>query len=64
MGRSKALYQPLLGLFEMMTLIDGDDFYYGIGSRTGLAITPAAAEHAGEEFHQRRPGLDHICFRA
>ncbi len=64
MERSKQFYKPLLALFEMMALIDSDDFYYCIGSRTGLAITPTDAAHASEEFHQRRVGLHHICFRA
>jgi len=64
MERSKRFYKPLLELFEMMTLLDGDDYYYGIGSRTGLAIAPADAAHAAEAFHQRRAGLHHICFRA
>lgn len=64
LARSKRFYQPLLELFEMMPLIDTDDYYYCIGSRTGLAITPVDAKHAGDEFDQRRVGLHHVCFRA
>lgn len=64
MGRSKAFYKPLLELFEMMPLIDSDDYYYCIGSRTGVAITPVDAAHQGDRFDQRRVGLHHVCFRA
>jgi len=64
LARAKAFYRPLLERFEMMTLIDADDYYYCIGSRTGVAIAPADDEHRGEAFHQRRAGLHHICFRA
>ncbi len=64
MERSRVFYRRLVELFEMMTLIDSDDYFYGIGSRTGLAISPAAAERVGEGFDQRRVGLHHVCFRA
>lgn len=62
--RSKAFWKPLLELFEMMPLIDSDDYYYCIGSRTGVAIAPIDPEHAGDTFDQRRVGLHHVCFRA
>lgn len=45
-------------------LIRSDRMFYCIGGRTGVAIGPAAAEHAGEGFDQRRAGLHHFCFRA
>lgn len=62
--RSKAFYRPLLELFEMQVLIDTETFFYCIGSRTGIAISEAAPEHAGDRFEQRRVGLHHLCLRA
>lgn len=62
--RSREFYKPLLELFEMMPLIDSDDYYYCIGSRTGVAISPIDPKHAGDTFDQRRVGVHHICFRA
>jgi catechol 2,3-dioxygenase-like lactoylglutathione lyase family enzyme len=64
MERSRAFYAPLLELFEMKTLIDTDTFFYCIGSRTGIAITPVDERHAGDRFDQRRVGLHHVCLRA
>ncbi len=64
MQRSRAFYAPLLELFEMQVLIDTDTFFYCIGSRTGLAITPVDEKHGGDGFDQRRVGLHHLCLRA
>jgi len=64
MARSKPFYRRIFELLDMMVLVDSDDYFYGIGSRTGLAISPAAAAHAGERFDQRRVGLHHLCLRA
>ena len=64
MERSAAFYRPLFELLEMMVLIDTDTYLYGIGSRTGLAISPADPAHADTTFDQRRPGLHHVCLRA
>ncbi len=63
-ARSKAFYAPLLELFEMQVLIDTDTYYYCIGSRTGIAISPASEQHADDRFDQRRVGLHHLCLRA
>jgi catechol 2,3-dioxygenase-like lactoylglutathione lyase family enzyme len=63
-ARSKEFYKPLLELFEMQVLIDNDSYYYCIGSRTGIAISPASEERVGEEYDQRRAGLHHVCLRA
>jgi catechol 2,3-dioxygenase-like lactoylglutathione lyase family enzyme len=41
-----------------------DGYYYCVGGRTGVAISPADDEHRGERFVQRRVGLHHVCFRA
>jgi len=64
MARSRAFYAPLLELFEMQVLIDSETFFYCIGSRTGIAISPIDIRNEGEPFDQRRVGLHHLCFRA
>ena len=63
-ARSKEFYRPLLGLFEMQTLIDTDTYFYCIGSRTGIAISEVEPQHADDRFDQRRVGLHHLCLRA
>lgn len=64
MQRSAAFYRPLFELLEMMVLIDTEDYLYGIGSRTGIAIAPASRARVDESFDQRRVGLHHVCLRA
>lgn len=64
MVRSRAFWAPLLELFEMQILLDTDTYFYCIGSRTGIAISPADAKHAGSTFDQRRVGIHHLCLRA
>lgn len=64
MRRSAAFYRSLFELLEMTILIDSEDYLYGIGSRTGIAIAPVSPERAGEPFDQRRVGLHHVCLRA
>ena len=63
MERARAFWAPLFELFEMKILIDSEVYYYGIGSRTGIALSPAD-EGKGEPFDQRRVGLHHLCLRA
>ncbi len=63
MQRSVPFYRGLLESLEMQILMDQPDYFYCIGARTGISIAPAADEFAGDEFHQRRPGLHHLCFR-
>ena len=62
--RSTRFYEPLLHFFEMKTLIKSAEYFYCIGSRTGLAISQADPKHREERFEQRRIGLHHFCFRA
>ena len=62
--RSRAFYAPLLELFEMKTLIDTETYFYGIGSRTGIAISQIDPRHEGDAFDQRRVGLHHLCLRS
>jgi catechol 2,3-dioxygenase-like lactoylglutathione lyase family enzyme len=64
MVRSRAFWAPLLELFEMQILLDTETYFYCIGSRTGIAISPADPEHAETAFDQRRAGLHHLCLRA
>jgi catechol 2,3-dioxygenase-like lactoylglutathione lyase family enzyme len=61
--RARAFWALLFELFEMKILIDADNYFYGIGSRTGTALSPAD-EGEGEPFDQRRVGLHHLCLRA
>jgi catechol 2,3-dioxygenase-like lactoylglutathione lyase family enzyme len=63
LARSRAFWAPLFELFEMRVVFDDDTVFYGVGGRTGLCLSPAAAEHCGERFTQRRVGLHHLCFR-
>lgn len=59
----REFYRGLLEFFEMMVLADGEEFFYCIGGRTGIALSRAAPEHRHEKFVQTRPGLHHLCFR-
>lgn len=64
MARSVPFYERLLQALGMVVLVRSDRMFYCIGGRTGVAICPADAQHAGEAFDQRRAGLHHFCFRA
>ena len=62
--RSIAFYEPFLKFLEMKPLIHTDEYFYCIGSRTGIAICEADEEHGDVDFAQRRVGLHHLCLRA
>ena len=64
MERSVPFYETLLHSLEMVTLQKTSQFFYCIGGRTGVAISPVEAEFADQPFNQRRAGLHHVCFRA
>lgn len=64
MARSTPFYETLLHSLEMVTLVKSPQFFYCIGGRTGVAITPAAPEFKDRGFEQRSVGLHHLCFRA
>ena len=64
MERSRAFYAPLLERFEMQILVDSETYFYCIGSRTGIAISPIDAQNQGDDFDPRRVGLHHLCLRA
>jgi catechol 2,3-dioxygenase-like lactoylglutathione lyase family enzyme len=69
-ARSRPFYRALCEHLEMHCQYDfpGNDTdratLYFIGGKTGLLIRPANVEHKDARFHQYKPGLHHICFRA
>ncbi len=63
MERSVPFYDRLLHSLGMATIVDTPEFYYCIGGRTGVAISPASSELRARQFQQRSPGLHHFCFR-
>ena len=60
----RPFYRALLPFLEMECLIDTEVLYYCVGSRTGVAIRAAAADHEDTRFDPYRAGLHHLCFRA
>lgn len=64
MSRSVPFYERLLHALEMKTIVDTPEFYYCVGSRTGVAICPAEEELKTRAHRQWAPGLHHFCFRA
>lgn len=64
MQRSVPFYATLLKAMGMTPVLEDDSFYYCVGGRTGVAITPAAPEYASHAFRQGTVGLHHVCFRA
>lgn len=64
MQRSIPFYEKLLHSLEMVTLYNSPEFFYCIGGRTGVAISPIEPEFADQPYNQRRAGLHHLCFRA
>jgi catechol 2,3-dioxygenase-like lactoylglutathione lyase family enzyme len=60
----RAFYRQLFDKLEMKAVFDSEEMIYGVGSRTGILVTPSAAEFRAERFEQRRIGLHHLCFRA
>jgi catechol 2,3-dioxygenase-like lactoylglutathione lyase family enzyme len=69
-AQSRAFYRALCEHLEMQCQYDvpaiGEErpILYYIGGKTGLAIRPANPEYHAERFHQYKPGLHHLCFRA
>jgi catechol 2,3-dioxygenase-like lactoylglutathione lyase family enzyme len=61
---STKFYEPFLHFLGMKTLIQTDEYFYCIGSRTGIAICQVESEFAQDRFAQRRVGLHHFCLRA
>ncbi len=64
MERSRRFYHRLLhDTFGMTIQYDAPEYFYCIGGRTGIGITPAEDQFRDTPFDQRRIGLHHICFR-
>jgi catechol 2,3-dioxygenase-like lactoylglutathione lyase family enzyme len=61
---ARHFYGKLFAWLEMTVVFDSPQVFYGVGSRTGLAISPRDPEFSDERFEQRRIGLHHLCFRA
>ena len=64
MEKSLPFYAALLTAMGMKAVVDDKTFYYGVGGRTGVAITPVSKEYANSKFQQGAVGLHHVCFRA
>ncbi|WP_438016841.1 VOC family protein [Sorangium sp. So ce315] len=68
--RSRAFYRALCEHFEMQCQYDDPGgegerpMLYYIGGKTGVLIRPVNPEYADARFHQYKPGLHHVCFRA
>ena len=63
-ARSRTFYHRLLhDTFGMTIQYDAPEYFYCIGGRTGIGITPADDQFRDTPFDQRRVGLHHICFR-
>ena len=60
---ARAFYGELLPFLGLQPVLDAETFYYCVGGRTAVGITPAGPEHQGERFVQQRVGLHHLCFR-
>ncbi len=57
-------YDQVMPYLGLRVVHRSDDFVYYVGGRTGLAISRAAPEYAGERHVATRSGLHHLCFRA
>ena len=64
MDRSMPFYGALLSAMGMKPVIEDRSFYYCVGGRTAVAITPVSSDHANSRFQQGAVGLHHVCFRA
>jgi len=64
MNKSQPFYSKLLGAMGMVPVIQDDSYFYCIGGKTGVAISPASGPHKNRTFTQGTVGLHHVCFRA
>src|SRR4029450_6115153 len=51
---ARAFYGELLPFLGLKPVLDAEVFFYCVGGRTALGISPAAPEHRGERFVQQR----------
>lgn len=61
--KSLPFYKKLLHFFEMTSMFENEKYYYCVGGRTGIAITPADPKYQDQPFDQKRAGLHHLCLR-
>ncbi len=59
----RAFYARLFEIFQLKVIFDAEGLYYGVGGRTGIAISRCDPRYQEERFEQRRIGLHHFCFR-
>ena len=64
MNKLLPFYSRLLGAMGMIPVLADKTFYYCVGGKTGVAITPAAEPYKNSKFTQGAIGLHHVCFRA
>jgi catechol 2,3-dioxygenase-like lactoylglutathione lyase family enzyme len=64
MEKSVPFYRVFLSAMGLQPVMEDKNFYYCVGGRTGVAITPASREHSASRFQQGAVGLHHVCFRA
>lgn len=64
MSQSLPFYSRLLGSMGMIPVMEDDSYFYCIGGKTGVAISPATGPHKNSTFTQGAVGLHHVCFRA
>jgi len=64
MEKSVPFYRVFLSAMGLKPVMEDKTYYYCIGGRTGVAITPASGEHSTSKFQQGTVGLHHVCFRA
>ena len=63
-SESKLFYREWLNRFYGMEVIfDNETTLYCVGARTGVLISQCYPEFENDEYHQRKIGLHHICFR-
>ena len=62
--RARAFYGKLLPFLGLTPVVDFDGFFYCVGGRTAVGISPCDPVHAKERFVQPRVGLHHASFRA
>lgn len=61
---AREFYGKLFAWLGMQVVFDSPSVFYGVGSRTAIAISPCDPGFRDARFEQRRVGLHHLCLRA
>jgi catechol 2,3-dioxygenase-like lactoylglutathione lyase family enzyme len=61
--QARTFYRQLFAFLDMKIVMNEANVLYGVGSKTGIAISPSTPENADTRFDQRRIGLHHFCLR-